>query len=71
MEQAAGKTKSQIGRKLGFFLIVPLVTFVALVLAGAFVVTSYQSEHNGRIYTGDNVWGVDLSHLTPEEAEQV
>ena len=71
MEQAAGKTKRQIGRKLGFFLMVPLVTFVALVLAGAFVVTNYQSDHNGRIYTGVNVWGVDLSHLTPEEAEQV
>ena len=25
---------------------------------------------DGRIYTGVNVWGVDLSHLTPEEAKQ-
>jgi len=29
----------------------------------------YQNQHEGRIYTGINVGNVDLSGLTPEEAE--
>lgn len=58
-----------MGRKLGYFLIVPLTTFVILVLVVAVIVATYQSQHNGRIYTGINIWGVDLSHMTPAEAE--
>ncbi|MCB8944592.1 MAG: VanW family protein [Ardenticatenaceae bacterium] len=61
---------ASFGRKLGFFLIVPLTTFVVVVLATAVIVANYQSQHNGRIYTGVNVWGVDLSQMTPAEAEQ-
>jgi vancomycin resistance protein YoaR len=61
---------ANIGRKLGYFLIVPLTTFVILVLVTAVLIATYQSQHNGRIYTGINIWGVDLSRMTPEEAEQ-
>ena len=61
---------ASFGRKLSFFLIVPLTTFVVLVLTTAVLIANYQSQHNGRIYTGVNIWGIDLSQMTPEEAEQ-
>lgn len=59
----------RFGRNLSYFLVAPLTTLVALSLVFAFAVTNYQSQHNGRIYTGITVWGVDLSGKTPEEAQ--
>ena len=61
---------ASFGRKLSFFLIVPLTTFVVLVLITAVLIANYQSQHNGRIYTGVNIWGIDLSQMTTEQAEQ-
>ena len=56
---------ANLGRKLGFFLIVPLTTFVVTVLATAVIIANYQSQHNGRIYTGVTIWNVDVSQMTP------
>lgn len=59
------------GRKLGYFLIPPLVTLVVLSLILAFVVAQYQGRHDGRIFTGVSVDGIDLSGMTPDEARAV
>lgn len=58
----------RFGRNLGYFFLPPISTFVILSLILAFIVSTYQFRHNGRIYTGVSVWGVDLSQMTPEEA---
>ncbi len=47
----------------------PLTTAVLLTLAFIVIIGVYQNRHNGRIFTGVNVAGVDLSQLTMEDAE--
>ncbi|KAA3661558.1 MAG: hypothetical protein DWQ04_16145 [Chloroflexi bacterium] len=56
-------------RNLGYFLAAPITTLVLSVVVLAFVVAGYQSQHNGRIYTGISVSGIDLSELEMSEAE--
>ena len=56
-------------RNLAFFLAPPLGAFLLLFVALAIVLVSYQSRHNGRIFTGISVMGVDLSGLEIAEAE--
>jgi vancomycin resistance protein YoaR len=46
--------------------IIGLALFALLIGAGLSV---YQAQHSGRIFTGVSVWGVDLSGLTPAEAQ--
>jgi vancomycin resistance protein YoaR len=58
----------RLGRNLGYFLVAPLTATVVLSLILAFTVVTYQSQHNGRIYTGVSVWGADLSQMNPAEA---
>ncbi|MCA9920888.1 MAG: peptidoglycan binding domain-containing protein, partial [Anaerolineales bacterium] len=62
-------TNSPFNRNLGYFLAAPLTTLVLGVVIFAFVVAGYQSKHNGRIYTGVSVAGIDLSELEMTEAE--
>lgn len=57
-----------VSRKLSYFLVVPLTAFVLFTLTSSVVMATYQSRHDGRVYTGINVWGVDLSGMRPEEA---
>ena len=59
---------SRFGRNLSYFLLAPLTAFVLITLALAVTIAGYESRHNGRIYTGVSVWGVDLGGLTPDEA---
>ncbi len=59
----------RFSRRLSYFLVAPLSTLVIFSLIFAFTVTRYQTQHNGRIYTGVTIWGVDLSGKTPEEAQ--
>ncbi|MAT97097.1 MAG: hypothetical protein CL608_08145 [Anaerolineaceae bacterium] len=56
-------------RNLAFFLAPPLGAFLLLFVALAIVLVSYQSQHNGRIFTGISVMGIDLSGLEVAEAE--
>ena len=56
-------------RNLAFFFAPPLAAFLLLFVALAIVLVSYQSRHNGRIFTGISVMGVDLSGLEMAEAE--
>lgn len=57
-------------RGLRWFLVPPLTALALLLLAVAFVIVSYESQHEDVIYTGVRVWGVDLSKKTEAEAEQ-
>lgn len=56
-------------RNLAFFLAPILGGFLLLFVALALVLVSYQSKHNGRIFTGINVMGVDLSGMETAVAE--
>ncbi|MFQ5421537.1 MAG: peptidoglycan binding domain-containing protein, partial [Anaerolineae bacterium] len=62
-------TNNPFNRNLGYFLAAPITTLVLGVVILAFVITGYQSRHNGRIYTGVTVAGIDLSALETAEAE--
>lgn len=57
-------------RGLRWFLVPPLTILALLLLATAFVIVSYESQHDGVIYTGVRVWGVDLSKMSQAEAQQ-
>ena len=67
---APQSTANQLGRNFSYFLATPLIAFVVATLVLAFIVTTYQNQHNDRIYTGISIWGVDLSQMKPEEAQQ-
>ncbi len=64
------QTRGRFGRSLSYFLAAPITAIVTVTLLLAFSVATYQNEHNGRIYTGVMVEGIDLSGLNPVEAEQ-
>lgn len=59
----------RITHNLRYLLTLPLAAFVAAVLLFAVIVGQYRARHDGRIYTGVSVMGLDLSGLTPQEAE--
>lgn len=69
MQAVIHMDRKQLGRNLSYFLMVPLTTLVLVTIVLAVLVSSYENAHNGRIYTGVNVWGIDLSEKTPAEAE--
>ncbi len=71
MQAALSVNRKHLGRNLSYFLLVPLTTLVLITIALAVVVSSYESTHNGRIYSGVSVWGIDLSEKTPAEAQAV
>ena len=54
---------------LRYLLTLPIATFVTAVLLFAVIVGQYRGQHNGRIYTGVSVMGIDLSRLTPQDAQ--
>ncbi|NCF69657.1 MAG: hypothetical protein GWP61_27225, partial [Chloroflexi bacterium] len=60
---------SRLSRNLGFFLFTPLVFMSLISLIFIVIITNYQNQHRGRIYTGITVWGVDLSQMDLAEAE--
>lgn len=57
-------------RELRFFLLVPTITPVAVLVALAVTATVYRQRHENRVYTGINVWGIDLGGLQRAQAEQ-
>ena len=60
---------SSMKAKLRWFSIGPVLGLVLALLAVFALTTSYQAEHDGRVFTGVQVANVDLSGLTPTEAE--
>jgi vancomycin resistance protein YoaR len=61
-------SNGRTARSVGFFLLGPMIGFAFLLLVGAALLMRYQSQHNGRIYTGVNVMGVELGQMNQEEA---
>lgn len=62
--------RSSFVRNLAWFLVVPLFVFIILLVIGGLSLTSYQERHANRVFTGVQVWGVDLSAMNREEASQ-
>lgn len=56
-------------RNLRYLLTLPLAGFVVAVLIFALIVGQYRGRHDGRIYTGVSVMGIDMSQMTPQEAQ--
>lgn len=72
MQATAPQPMSRNGRSrrnLAFFLAPPLASFLLLFVVLAIWLVSYQSRHNGRIFTGISVLGVDLSGMEMAQAE--
>ncbi|MCO5186518.1 MAG: VanW family protein [Anaerolineae bacterium] len=55
-------------RGIAWFLLVPLVTLLVIIAASLWLMTSYESRHADRIYTGVTALGIDLGGLKPAEA---
>ncbi len=60
---------SHLGRKIGYFLLPPLVTLALLTIILAVILSQYRAEHDGRVLTGVTLGRIDLSGKTAEEAE--
>lgn len=61
---------SSLARNLSWFLVAPVTAAVLLSLLLVIVLALYQQRHADRIFTGVTVWGVDLSGMDRDEAEQ-
>lgn len=57
-----------LARGLAWFLLTPLLTLVLLAAIAAIGLDNYAAQHQGRIYTGVAILGVDVGGLTPDEA---
>ncbi|HSM55162.1 MAG TPA: VanW family protein [Candidatus Sulfomarinibacteraceae bacterium] len=58
-------------RAVRWFLVPPMTALALIILAGAFIVASYESRHDGLIYSGVQVAGVDMSQMAPDEAQAI
>jgi vancomycin resistance protein YoaR len=59
---------SRFSRKVGFFLLPPLITLALLTLLLAFMGAQYRSTYRDRIISGVRIGDVDVSGQTAEEA---
>ena len=57
-----------LGRRIGFFLIPPVVTLALVALLVGAAMAFHRADYSGRIYTGVTVQGIDIGGLTPAEA---
>ena len=69
MQATAPQPMMNTRRNLAFFLAPVLAGFLLLFVVLAIWLVSYQSRHNGRIFTGISVMGVHLSGMEIAEAE--
>ena len=61
-------SNAPLGRKLGFFLLPPLLTMALLTLLLAFMGAQYRQEHDDRILTGVRIGNVEVGGKNSEEA---
>lgn len=61
-------TESSIGRKLGWFLTLPIIVALIVSLGAALAIAQFQSQHENRVYTGVTIWNTDLSLMNEAEA---
>lgn len=66
--QTDNPQSNSILRGLAWFLLVPLITLLLVIAASFWLMTSYENQHAGRIYTGVTALGIDLSGMTSDEA---
>jgi vancomycin resistance protein YoaR len=59
-----------LAKRLSWFLLAPVTAAVLVVLLVVGVVAAYEQQHDGRVFTGVMVGRIDVSGLTPAEAEQ-
>jgi vancomycin resistance protein YoaR len=59
-----------MARNLSWFLAAPVTATVLFVLLIATTVLLYQGQHVERIYTGVMAWGLDMSGMQPQQAEE-
>jgi vancomycin resistance protein YoaR len=67
----AGPLAEPVPRRGPWFARVTLIVVTVIVLTNlvaALLVAGFQIYHDGLIYPGVSVWGIDLSGLTPQEA---
>ena len=57
-------------RNVGYFMIAPMTAVILLIIALLVFYVNYNSQHNGRIFPGISIMGVDVSDMSPEEAQQ-
>lgn len=62
------QTENGLGRRLGYFLIPLIVGLALVVLVLGSAMALYRAAHNGRIYTGVTIQGVDVGNMTTAEA---
>ena len=67
----APASQNRLSRKLGYFLLPPLVTLTLLTLLLAFMGAQYRQSHEARILTGVRIGAVDVGGKTAEEAAQL
>jgi vancomycin resistance protein YoaR len=63
------RQKPRLSPKLTYFLAGPITALVLATIGLAVLLGLYDMRHEGQIYTGVSVWGVDLSQMNPSEAE--
>lgn len=56
-------------RNVGYFMIAPVTAVILLIIALSVFYVNYNSQHNGRIFPGVSIMGVDVSDMSPEEAQ--
>lgn len=57
------------GRKLGYFLIPPIIGLTLVAVLLAVLLGFYRARNSDHIYTGVTVWGTDISGKTIKEAQ--
>lgn len=62
---------SNLSRKIGYFMLPPLLILVLLTLIATFLFSQYRSQHDGRVFTGVRMGDVDLSGKTAAEAQEI
>ena len=72
--QATGSSakinSTSMARNLSWFMAAPVTAAVVTILFLAALVLLYQGSHVERIYTGVMAWGLDLSGMEPELAQE-
>jgi vancomycin resistance protein YoaR len=66
--QPAPLFNGRFARKLRYLLTLPIAAFVVVVLLFAIIASLYRGQHDGRIFAGVSMMGLDLSGMTPDEA---
>ncbi len=68
MQAIETSTAHKNGRRARYLLMAPVTAIVLMALLTMFVISGYRNQHDGLIFTGVTVGGVDLSKMTEAQA---